>query len=146
MAYRNYPSSFDPIIEYLKRVDFSNPLAVAAAIVAVRLMLTERIREEIDGTGDLARRFAKQRIGGSLQELRRLDFQARGHHAPDEFVAVIGEVIAEAQRAWELAPDMFEAAVPVAVEPEADWVTTPVAASPTEGVRLGVVAIDLDDI
>jgi hypothetical protein len=146
MAYRDYPSSFDPIIGRLKTVDITNGSSVASAAADVGRLLSERPREEVNGTGDLTLRYAKLRIGGSLQELRRLDYQAREHRAPDKFVALIGEVIAEAQKAWELAPDLSEAAAPVAVEPEADWVTAPVTASPTEGVRLGVVAIDLDDI
>jgi hypothetical protein len=148
MAYRDYPSSFDPIIDRLKTVDITNGSSVASAAADIRRLLSERPREEVNGTGDLTLRYAKLRIGGSLQELRRLAFQARGHRAPAEFVALIGEVADQAQKARDLAPDLSsEAPVPVATATaDAPWVSAIVGPGPTEGVRVSVVAVDLDDI
>ncbi len=147
MGYRSFPSSFDVIIARLRKIDIRDADAVACGIVDVHQMLSERIREETEGTGDLSPRWARLRIEGSVQELRRLEQQASGHRAPPEFVALVREVRDQAQSAWERTPEPATGAAATNTEPpDAPWVTEPVIEPAGSEIRARVVALDLDDI
>jgi len=147
MAYRNFPSSFDLIIARLRKVDIRNANAVERGIADVHRMLAERVREETAGTGDMSPRWARLRIEGSVQELRRLELQANGHHAPPDFIALVREVREQAHSAWERAPQVATTSSATnAEQPDERWVTEPVVEPSSDGTLSCAVALDLDDI
>ena len=102
-----FDSSFEPIIESIKRINIGDASAMVSGIAAVRSALKNRHQEELPDAKDV--RFARLRLSGSKRDLRALRQGALDAKVPVQFVELIGDVLKEAATAYDAAPDFDSA-------------------------------------
>lgn len=121
-----YDSGFDPIIGYLTRVATANPDWRQPAVEAVRAMLAARPKEEMPDSPGV--RHARRRIMGSISDLQVLRSAALARDGLFDMSQLIDEVLVEAQKAFDAAPDFDRQSKPTPraeqsqTDPIADWV------------------------
>ncbi|MCC6651535.1 MAG: hypothetical protein IT348_10350 [Candidatus Eisenbacteria bacterium] len=121
--YLRHPSTFDPIATVIaSTADPCDPAQVAATVTRVNEMIANRIREETVGEGALRIDYARERISGSITDLRLLKRRAGKANALPELVSLIDNVIAEAERARDAAPRRQPQTADAGPRP-ADWAT-----------------------
>jgi hypothetical protein len=98
-----FDSSFDPIIESIKRINIDEASAMLSGIAAVRLALKNRQQEELPGAEDV--KFARLRLSGSKRDLRALRQGALDAKVSVQLVELIDDVLKKATAAYDAAPD-----------------------------------------
>lgn len=147
MAFTNkdgfrYDSGFDPIVNYLTRVATANPDWRQPAVAAVRAMLAARPKEELPDSPGV--RHARRRIMGSISDLLVLRSAALARDGLFDMSLLIDEVLVEAQKAFDAAPDFDRESKPAPrgeqsqTDPVADWVPRQLGgpARPSDGAEV----------
>jgi hypothetical protein len=105
MAYMGHPSTFQPMIDALREIkQHEDPTEAAALGERIVEMLSARVKEEPEGTGDLRADFARVRISPDVEILKGFYDGALENDACPELLNVIETVLSAAREALGRAP------------------------------------------
>lgn len=103
MAYRNHPSTFDPVIDAASTMNPNDDAEVKATVTSIDDMLTNRPREESLVVNGNSPDLAHLRIAGSHAKLTGLLERAIANKLPAPFTDALKRAVQEAGQALDVA-------------------------------------------